>query len=298
MQYYLGWSKAFGNIPTKNVDMWNTYYNYYLNLIEDGEQNLQLLLNAMENLDLWKNTVVVSTADHGELAGSHGGLRGKGPFPYEQESHVPFIIVHPQCSGGKKYNALTSHIDLVPTLVGLSGMPQANRQAVTKGLPGHDFSVLLKDPEKAPTDAIRKGILFNYVGLQTIEGTYLAKACQYIGEGKWVPPLAKVHPDLSKRGFLSYTFDGRYKFARYYSPAQFNDPTTLKQILAYNDIELFDLQTDPNEMNNLGSEAKKNKDIILHMNGLLNELMAHEVGVNDGHFLPKAVRPKGPVRFK
>jgi hypothetical protein len=51
-------------------------------------------------------------------------------------------------------------------------------------------------------------------------------------------------------------------------------------------------------MNNQGSEAEKNQDLILHMNGLLNELMSHEVGVNDGRFLPKAVRPKGPVRFK
>jgi hypothetical protein len=52
------------------------------------------------------------------------------------------------------------------------------------------------------------------------------------------------------------------------------------------------------EMNNLAVKAKKHKDVILHLNGLLNDLMSHEVGVNDGSFLPKAVRPKGPIRFK
>jgi hypothetical protein len=59
-----------------------------------------------------------------------------------------------------------------------------------------------------------------------------------------MPPLAQFHPDLAKRGFLSFVFDGRYKFARYYAPSQFNPPTTLDQIRGYNDIELFDLQND------------------------------------------------------
>ena len=298
MQYQLGWSAAWGEIPDRRVDMWKIFYNYYLNLIRNSEQNLQQVLQALDNLDLWKNTVVVATADHGELAGSHGGLRGKGPFPYEQESHVPCIVVHPHHAGGKQCRALTSHIDLVPTLVGLSGAPPDRRLAVTKALPGRDFSVLLQDPEKAAPDMIRPGVLFNYVGLQTIEADYLEKACQYIVEGKWVPPLAELHPDLTKRGFLSFVFDGRYKYARYYAPSQFNTPTTLAQILGYNDIELFDLQNDPNEVKNLAVEAQKHQDTILRLNALLNELIAREVGVNDGHFLPEAVRPTGQVQFE
>jgi arylsulfatase len=297
MEYHLGWSDAWGFIPTDRVDMWTTFYNYYLNLIRDSERNLLLVLNAMGNLGLWKNTVVVSTADHGELAGSHGGLRGKGPFPYEQESHVPFIVAHPHQPGGKKCSALTSHIDLAPTLAGLSGVPRDRRLAVTEGLPGRDFSRLLAAPDEAAPDAIRPGVLFNYVGLQTIEANYLKEACKYIVEGKWVPPLAKYHPDLTSRGFLSFTFDGRYKYARYYAPSQFNTPATLQEILDYNDIELFDLKNDPNEVNNLAIGPQKHESTILRMNKLLNELLAREVGVNDGQFLPKAVRPKGPVLF-
>jgi arylsulfatase A-like enzyme len=37
-------------------------------------------------MDLWRDTVVVFTADHGEMAGAHGGLKGKGPFAYEANS--------------------------------------------------------------------------------------------------------------------------------------------------------------------------------------------------------------------
>lgn len=297
MQYHLGWSVFLGEIPVARNDMWRIFYNYYLNLIRDSDQNLQMLLDAIDELDLWRSTVVVCTADHGELAGSHGGLRGKGPFPYEEMAHVPLIIAHPQHSGGKKCRALTSHIDLLPTLVGLTGVSEDRRTAVSKGLPGRDFSGLLHDPEGADPHAIRKGVLFNYVGLQTVDADYLARACKSIVENKWVPPLAETHPDLTKRGFVNFVFDGRYKYARYYAPAEFNTPTTLEQILGYNDIELFDLKNDPDELKNLAVEANKHEAIILRMNTLLNDLIAREVGVNDGRFLPGAVRPKSPVRF-
>ena len=44
--------------------------------------------------------------------------------------------------------------------------------------------------------------------------------------------LATNPPDLGKRGSVSMTFDGRYKFARYYAPSQFNTPRTMDEILA------------------------------------------------------------------
>jgi arylsulfatase len=106
------------------------------------------------------------------------------------------------------------------------------------------------------------------------------------------PPLTELQSKLQNRGFMSFAFDGRYKFARYYAPANFNTPTTLEQIMRDNDIQLFDLKIDPLETSNLALEPEKNKDLILRMNALLNELIANEVGKNDGSFLPKEIRPK------
>jgi len=65
----------------------------------------------------------------------------------------------------------------------------------------------------------------------------------------------------------------------------FNTPRTLEEILGNNDEQLFDLQSDPEEMRNLALEPETNRDTILRMNGLLNDLIAKEVGVNDGRFL-------------
>ena len=292
MQYLLGWSYWQGDIPARRADMWRIFYNYYLNLLRDNDRMLQTVLDTLSALDLWKSTIVIQTADHGELAGSHGGLRGKGPFPYEQQSHVPFVLVHPDHPGGRRCAAVTSHIDLVPTLAGLTGRSADARAAATKGMPGHDISTLLAKPAEAKADSLRDGALFNYVGLMTIDAGYLKKVALPLSTGKSAPPLADLHPDLSKRGFLSFAFDGRYKFVRYYAPNAFNTPTTLAQITKQNDVELFDLEKDPHEMTNLALDAKKNKEVILRMNTLLNKLIAREVGVNDGKFLPAAVRPR------
>ena len=47
------------------------------------------------------------TADHGEMAGAHGGLKGKGPFCYEANAHVPLVIAHPAGKAGAATSALT-----------------------------------------------------------------------------------------------------------------------------------------------------------------------------------------------
>ncbi len=97
------------------------------------------------------------------------------------------------------------------------------------------------------------------------------------------PPISQAK--LDKRGLLSFAFDGRYKFGRYYAPTAFNTPQSLEEIFKNNDVQLFDLQNDPDEVHNLALDREKNRATLLRMNALLNDLIAKEVGVNDGSFL-------------
>ena len=129
----------------------------------------------------------------------------------------------------------------------------------------------------------------------TIDSGYLLSAMTQLMQDKPAPPLEELRPNLNKRGFLSFAFDGRYKFARYYAPSNFNTPETLEQILRDNDVQLFDLKNDPIETHNLALDPDKNKDVILRMNALLNELMAKEVGKNDGQLSARRGSPKAPL---
>jgi len=81
-------------------------------------------------------------------------------------------------------------------------------------------------------------------------------------------------------------FDGRYKFTRYFSPMQHNLPRTLNELFEYNDVELYDLKNDPNEMHNLALKVQRNKALILSMNTQLNKLISHEIGEDVGQELP------------
>lgn len=47
------------------------------------------------------------------------------------------------------------------------------------------------------------------------------------------------------------SFDCRYRFSRYFSPIKFNRPTAYETLVAKNDLELYDLQQDPDETRNL-----------------------------------------------
>lgn len=291
-EYNAGWEGVLGTIPTDRTDMWQVFNDYYLNMIRDTDRSLQQLEDGLDELGLWDETVVVFTADHGEMAGDHGGIRGKGPMAYEGNSHVPLIVVHPDYARGQQTDAVTSHLDLMPSLPGLAGLPEDKRRAAVQGLPGHDFSGVLATAETADTQAVRPGALFNYVGPLTIDADYCVAGMRELLQNKPAPPLTELQAKLGKRGFMSFAFDGQYKFARYYSPAKFNTPTTLEEILRDNDIQLFDLRIDPLETVNLALEPQKNNDLILRMNTLLNDLIAKEVGTNDGSFLPESIRPK------
>jgi arylsulfatase len=169
-------------------------------------------------------------------------------------------------------------------------LPDSSRTQAVRALPGHDFSTLLADPENAKLWAVRPATLFNYIGPSTVDGDYLGQVMTNLFLNKPSPPLSQAK--LDKRGFLAFVFDGRYKFARYYAPTAFNTPRTLEELFKNNDVQLFDLQSDPAETRNLAVEREKNRATILRMNELLNDLIAKEVGVNDGRFLKQIITLK------
>jgi hypothetical protein len=66
------------------------------------------------------------------------------------------------------------------------------------------------------------------MGVSTLDADYLPDALANGVLGKPRPSISDAK--LDKRGLLSFAFDGRYKFARYYAPTAFNAPQTLEDI--------------------------------------------------------------------
>lgn len=284
-----------GMIPNEAV-RWRRAQNYYFNTIRDCDRHVEALLKELDALALTDKTIVVFTADHGELGGAHGGLWGKGATAYQEQTHVPLIVSHPDVPGGITCSAVTSHVDLVPTIVGLTGHDPRAAGALLAGAVGKDFSGLLLAPQAATANAVREGSLYNYNMLAYYDpafaraGVMLFAQKDSLSEEEFQARARSLSIDWSLRGAIRSLFDGRYRLARYFSSREHHTPRTLEELLALNDLELFDLQNDPLETQNLAADRSRNRELIAAMNDKLNALIDREVGVDDGSFLPYADR--------
>jgi arylsulfatase A-like enzyme len=283
------WAHLLGRIPPEEA-RWRRFNDYYVNCLRAVDAQVAALFAELDALKLADRTIVIFTSDHGELGGAHG-LRGKGAFVYEESLHLPFHVVHPDVRGGEDCRALSSHIDVAPTLLGLAGMDRsAMGAAAGRDLPGRDLAPAISNPRGAGVHAVRESILFTYSGLAQNDAELMRVLAEGAARGlgqKEAMQAAGFKPDLRKRGSLRATFDGRYKFARYFSPLERNRPTTLEALDRLHDLELYDLERDPGEMRNLAVPGKRDDALVLAMNAKLNTVMDAEFGRDDGREMPR-----------
>jgi len=291
------WNYVLGYIPPEE-DRWRRFNDFYINSLRNVDAEVAGLLGELDALGLSEDTVVIFTSDHGEMAGAHG-LHGKGPFAYEETMHLPFYMVHPDVNGGQDCRALTGHIDLVPTLLAMAGVgPNHSGELAGRTLPGKDITPLLTNPGAADRHALREGVLFTYSGLATND----SDLWRFVDEAKAAgknPALEIVKqgfvPNMKKRGSLRTVFDGRYKFSRYFSPRERNRPTTLDELYRLNDVELFDLSTDADELMNLATDRATNGALVQTMSNKLEDLIKAEIGVDDGREMPNIPRVRWTI---
>lgn len=95
----------------------------YKALLEFCDQSLGRMLDAMDELDLWKDTLLIVNTDHGFFLGEHEWW-GKGMMPdYEELTHTPLFVWDPVSQGkGIHSDALVQTIDLAPTVLDYFGL--------------------------------------------------------------------------------------------------------------------------------------------------------------------------------
>lgn len=88
---------------------------------------LGVLLDKMDALDLWRDTLVILTADHGTFNGDHGRMGKLQTHEFDAKSHVPFIAVHPESGHGERRDQLVQLVDIYPTVLAAVGRPVPER---------------------------------------------------------------------------------------------------------------------------------------------------------------------------
>jgi arylsulfatase A-like enzyme len=257
---------AFG--PVTGDEAWRAGMNFYLNCLRDVDRSVDLVLDALQASGQATRTVVIFTADHGDLVGSHG-LRQKGALVYDENFHVPLVVVHPDIAGHIHTGSLASGVDLAPTLLDLAGLDAASRATEFPALHGRSFLPALEG------GTTRDGVLTAVDNIANLDASFWRHFAdpdvgQRIASGD-------LRPDWTKRGFLRGYTDQRYSFGRYFSPLEPNRPKGVDGLLANNDVVLYDRESDPAEMTNLAPDPA-NRELVARYAAKLESLIDTEIG--------------------
>jgi hypothetical protein len=215
----------------------------YAALVRLCDASLGRVLDAMDRYALWEDTMLIVGTDHGYLLSEHG-YWGKNVMPlYAELAKTPLFIWDPRVRiGSTECDALTQWIDLAPTLLRYFHVP------VPATMQGRDLFPAYHEGRK-----LREAAIFGYHGAHV--------NCT---EGRYVYMRAPVTADNTP--LFDYTLMPCHMHAMYSpeelqnielaEPFSFTQGCRTLKIPAKSNIRshemgtlLFDLQTDPGQLN-------------------------------------------------
>jgi len=196
------------------------YLNFYGNLMKLADLYLADVLDTLTSQNMLDDTLLISTADHGEMGLAHGGMRQKCFNAYEETLRVPLVYSNPRLwPKPRSSRVMVSHVDLLPTLASLVQAPRSARA----NWQGVDYSDHVLERIAPPTQDY---VVFTYDDYQV---------------GQTSRPYVKPPQHIVS------IRERRWKIAEYYDvkgrvPSQW---------------EMYDLETDPLERKNLAHHGYK-----------------------------------------
>tara|TARA_B110000967_G_scaffold208877_1_gene262613 strand:- start:1259 stop:2749 length:1491 start_codon:yes stop_codon:yes gene_type:complete len=194
------------------------------------DQQVGRLMAKLKEMDVLDNTIVIYTSDNGRFHGSHG-LFDKALL-YDESVKEPLIIFDGRSAAktqqGRRVNAMVSSVDVAPTILSLAGLEVPE---IMKGL---DLSRILNGTQDM--SQWRDAVLIENLFLQELHRATTKK----------IHDIPALNDEIMAEN-RSYRTRGvrteRFKYFKYYE----HDPVI---------EELYDLDTDPSEMNNLISNPE------------------------------------------
>jgi arylsulfatase len=234
------------------------------------------VLDAVDRLNLWENTIVIFTSDHGEMNGAHR-MQQKGNIPFDEATIVNLTVCVPGGPKGQHTTAVGSHLDLAPTLLEFAGLSKEEIDTRYPHLKGHSLKSVILDPSqdgpRGSVNAPGAGALICWDALFMFDYKWdISGALRALTD---LPPGTdrKAHmkdagtkygaPDFNNRTFFRIVVDGQYKLVRWFNPLEYGNPSTIKDLYATSDVALYDLVNDPGELQNLAHPDNPDHDPAL-----------------------------------
>ena len=127
----------------------------YAALVSMVDEYFGKLLDYFDNNNLWEDTALILTTDHGFLLGEHDWWAKNRMPVYNEISHIPLMIYHPDHSklSGSRIESLTQTIDIMPTFLDLFNLNIPN------DVSGKSLLNILQSDQQ-----IRKALIYGYFG--------------------------------------------------------------------------------------------------------------------------------------
>lgn len=220
-EYYA--QRGFGGVDLSSPDGWKRVKANYWGLCSQIDTYIGKIIDHLEELKLYDDTIIVFTSDHGDMMGSHG-LLAKCVM-YEEAVRVPFMVKLPGQRKGKRVYGPVSQIDMVPTLL------DCLDKEIPENLQGKSLKPLIQTGGTVPGD--------NYVFIEWFgtEGSY-NKSDISAPFSDQVIENGDLEKYLGARTRTVVTPDG-WKYC--WNPVD--------------NSELYDLNNDPQERNNLAHDS-------------------------------------------
>lgn len=155
-------SRSYRLYPTQSYtpDDWRRYLNAYYRLVETVDAEIGKIITEIDRQNLWKNTVIIFTSDHGDGAAAHQW--NQKTVLYEEVVNVPFIVCLPKGKHAGKVmpQLINNGIDLLPSICDWAGA------RVPKGMSGVSFRSIAEsgDTQKSHQPYVVTETLFAQTG--------------------------------------------------------------------------------------------------------------------------------------
>ena len=224
----------------KDLDNWKyqVYIRDYMSVIASVDESVGRVLDYLDKNGLTDNTMIVYTSDQGFYMGEHGWFDKR--FMYEESLRTPLIVSYPgHTKPGSVCNRLVQNIDYAPTFLALAGVQQP------KDMPGRSLVPVLANGDNVKN--WRQSIYYHYYDYPTYHmvrkhdgvRTDRYKLIHFYGKGGLDAVSENKYQGIP--GTREYGTMKGLESIGYFEPKD--------EAVDY--CELYDLQADPHEQNNI-----------------------------------------------